>query len=381
MKAVIRTQYGDAKVLQVTTLERPVPQKHEVLVRVRAAGLDYGQWHLMTGEPYVMRLATGLTKPKQPVLGADVSGVVEAVGAEVTRFKVGDAVFGASSRTFAEFACAREDQLCLKPERLSFEQAAASAISGVTALIGLRDLAKVKPGQSVCVIGAGGGVGSWAVQLARHFGGRVTAVCSTSKVEFVHALGAAAVKCSKHSVHNVVNMPHQVGSRRAGQSGGLRGMSHQVRVPMRIVRGLRRPQWSRQLSGSELIVDVLHAHLGKQVCAFIRPTHLLALGHAQADDLVDGRLGNAAADRQASVVSSGVVHQSGVVSDVPGRLVQIPPQRGELIATACAQLGIQRQQSGAALAGLAMPDQPFGMADLSLDVVALPGLDLPAPIE
>lgn len=220
MKAVIRTQYGDAKVLQVTTLERPVPQKHEVLVRVRAAGLDYGQWHLMTGEPYVMRLATGLTKPKQPVLGADVSGVVEAVGAEVTRFKVGDAVFGASSRTFAEFACAREDQLCLKPERLSFEQAAASAISGVTALIGLRDLAKVKPGQSVCVIGAGGGVGSWAVQLARHFGGRVTAVCSTSKVEFVHALGAAAVKCSKHSVHNVVNMPHQVGSRRAGQSGG-----------------------------------------------------------------------------------------------------------------------------------------------------------------
>ena len=192
MKAVIRTQYGDAKVLQVTTLERPVPQKHEVLVRVRAAGLDYGQWHLMTGEPYVMRLATGLTKPKQPVLGADVSGVVEAVGAEVTRFKVGDAVFGAASRTFAEFACAREDQLCLKPERLSFEQAAASAISGVTALIGLRDLAKVKPGQSVCVIGAGGGVGSWAVQLARHFGGRVTAVCSTSKVEFVHALGAAA---------------------------------------------------------------------------------------------------------------------------------------------------------------------------------------------
>ena len=115
-----------------------------------------------------MRLATGLTKPKQRVLGMDLSGVVQAVGAEVTRFKVGDAVFGAASRTFAEFSCARDDQLCLKPERLSFEQAAASAISGVTALIGLRDLAKLKPGQSVCVIGAGGGVGSWAVQLARH---------------------------------------------------------------------------------------------------------------------------------------------------------------------------------------------------------------------
>jgi NADPH:quinone reductase-like Zn-dependent oxidoreductase len=170
-----------------------VPQKNEVLIRVKAAGLDYGQWHLMAGKPYAMRIVTGLTKPKQRVLGMDVSGVVEAVGAEVTRFKVGDAVFGAASRTFAEFTCAREDQLCLKPERLTFEQAAAAAISGVTALIGLRDVAKVKPGQSVCVIGAGGGVGSWAVQLARHFGAQVTAVCSTSKVEFVRSLGATSV--------------------------------------------------------------------------------------------------------------------------------------------------------------------------------------------
>jgi NADPH:quinone reductase-like Zn-dependent oxidoreductase len=193
MKAVIRTRYGNPEVLQVTTLARPVPQSNEVLVRVKAAGLDFGQWHLMTGKPYAMRLATGLTRPRQPVLGMDVSGVVEAVGAGVTRFKVGDAVFGASSRTYAEFTCAREDELCLKPERLSFEQAAASAISGVTALIALRDVAKVKPGQSVCVIGAGGGVGSWAVQLARHFGAEVTAVCSTSKVEFVRSLGATAV--------------------------------------------------------------------------------------------------------------------------------------------------------------------------------------------
>ena len=131
MKAVIHSRYGNPEVLQVTTLERPVPRKNEVLIRLKAASLDYGQWHLMAGKPYAVRLATGLTKPKQRVLGMDVSGVVEAVGAEVTRFKVGDAVFGASSRTFAEFTCAREDQLCLKPERLSFEQAAASAISGV----------------------------------------------------------------------------------------------------------------------------------------------------------------------------------------------------------------------------------------------------------
>lgn len=193
MKAVVHSRYGNADVLQVTTLERPVPRKNEVLIRVKAAGLDYGQWHLMAGQPYAMRLATGLTKPQQRVLGTDVSGVVEAVGAEVTRFAVGDAVFGAASRTFAEFACAREDQLCLKPGRLSFEQAATSAISGVTALIGLRDVAKLKAGQSVCVIGPGGGVGSFAVQLARHFGAEVTAVCSTAKVDFVRSLGATAV--------------------------------------------------------------------------------------------------------------------------------------------------------------------------------------------
>ncbi len=193
MKAVIHSRYGNPEVLQVTTLERPVPQNNEVLIRVKAAGLDYGQWHLMAGKPYAMRLATGLTKPNQRVLGMDVSGVVEAVGAAVTRFRVGDSVFGASSRTFAELTCAREDQIGLKPERLSFEPAAASAISGVSALIGLRDVARVLPGQSVCVIGAGGGVGSWAVQLARYFGAHVSAVCSTSKVEFVRSLGATSV--------------------------------------------------------------------------------------------------------------------------------------------------------------------------------------------
>lgn len=193
MKDVIHSRYGNPEVLQVMTLERPASKKNEVLIRVKAASFDYGQWHLMSGKPYAIRLATGLARPKQRVLGMDVSGMVQAVGAEVTRFMVGDAAFGAASRTFAEFTCAREDQLCRKPERLSLEQAAPSAISGVTALVGLRDVAKVKPGQSVYVIGAGGGVGSWAVQLARHFGAHVTAVCSTSKVEFVRSLGATSV--------------------------------------------------------------------------------------------------------------------------------------------------------------------------------------------
>lgn len=193
MRAVVRSRYGDADVLDVAPVERPVPRRNEVLIRVMAAGLDYGQWHLMTGRPYAMRLATGLTRPRQRGLGVDVSGVVEAVGAGVTRFEVGDAVFGAASATYAEFACAREDLICPKPAHLSFEQSAAAAVSGVTALIALRDVAKVGPGQSVCVIGAGGGVGSWAVQLARHFGAHVTAVCSGSKADFVRSLGAASV--------------------------------------------------------------------------------------------------------------------------------------------------------------------------------------------
>ncbi|MFO1329442.1 MAG: NAD(P)-dependent alcohol dehydrogenase [Rubrivivax sp.] len=193
MKALVRPRYGGPEVLQLAMRERPQPKPDEVLVRVQAAGVDYGQWHLMTGRPYAMRLATGLTRPRQPVLGMDLSGVVEAVGAAVTRFKAGDAVFGAASATYAEFSCVREDQLCLKPGHLSFEQAAASAVSGVTALIALRDVARLQPGQSVCVIGAGGGVGSWAVQLARHVGATVTAVCSGAKADFARSLGAGTV--------------------------------------------------------------------------------------------------------------------------------------------------------------------------------------------
>lgn len=193
MKAIVHSHYGSPDVIEFASIERPVPKQNEVLIRVKAAGIDYGVWHFMSGMPYAIRLGSGLFKPKEPVLGMDVSGVVEAVGSKVTRFKVGEAVFGSARRTFAEFTTAREDQLCLKPERLSFEQAAATTISGATALIGLRDVAKVKAGQSVCIIGAGGGVGSWGVQLARHFGANVTAVCSTSKVDFVRSLGASHV--------------------------------------------------------------------------------------------------------------------------------------------------------------------------------------------
>jgi NADPH:quinone reductase-like Zn-dependent oxidoreductase len=163
----------------------------EVLVRVRAAGLDRGVWHVMTGLPYPIRLAGyGLRAPKNPVLGADVAGVVEAIGSDVTDFQPGDEVFGVGKGTFAEYASASENKLAHKPANLSFEQAAVVPISGLTALQGLRDRAKVQPGQEVLIIGASGGVGTYAVQLAKAFGAHVSAVCSTPKVDMVRSLGA-----------------------------------------------------------------------------------------------------------------------------------------------------------------------------------------------
>ncbi len=162
-----------------------------MLVRVHAAGVDRGVWHVMAGLPYPIRLAGfGLRAPKNPVPGMDVAGVVEAVGSGVTRFQPGDEVFGVGTATFAEYARAPEAKLAPKPANLSFEQAAAVGISGTTALQALRDHAQVKAGQAVLIIGASGGVGTYAVQLAKVFGAEVTAVCSTAKVEMVRSLGA-----------------------------------------------------------------------------------------------------------------------------------------------------------------------------------------------
>ncbi len=191
MKAITQQTYGSADVLELRHVERPQVAPDEVLVRVRAAGVDRGVWHLMTGLPYPLRLAGyGLRAPKNPVPGMDVAGVVEAVGAEVTRFRPGDEVFGIGKGTFAELARAAEAKLAPKPANLTFEQAAAVAISGLTALQGLRDHARLRPGQRVLVIGASGGVGSFAVQLAKAFGAEVTGVASTAKVDLVRSLGA-----------------------------------------------------------------------------------------------------------------------------------------------------------------------------------------------
>ena len=194
MKAIVQDTYGSADVLELRDIDTPEIGDDQVLVRVRAAGVDRGVWHLMAGLPYPIRIAGyGVRAPKYPVLGMDLAGVVEAVGKDVTRFVRGDEVFGIGKGAFAEYAVAPEGKLAPKPANLSFEQAAAIAISGLTALQALRDVARVQPGQKVLIIGASGGVGTYAVQVAKAYGAHVTGVASTSKVDLVRAIGADEV--------------------------------------------------------------------------------------------------------------------------------------------------------------------------------------------
>lgn len=194
MKAIVQDVYGPSEVLELRDVDRPAAAEDEVLVRVRAAGVDQGVWHLMTGLPYLTRAAGfGLRTPKIGTRGRELAGVVEAVGGNVVGFRPGDEVFGTAEGTFAEYVCAKEGKLALKPVNLSFEQAAAVPISAGTALQGLRDSGRVQPGQEVLIVGAGGGVGTYAVQLAKSFGARVTGVCSTAKIELVRSLGADRV--------------------------------------------------------------------------------------------------------------------------------------------------------------------------------------------
>jgi NADPH:quinone reductase-like Zn-dependent oxidoreductase len=190
MQAIVRDAYGDAGVMHLATIERPTVSEHEVLVRVHAAGLARGDWHLMTGRPYLLRLAFGLRRPRNPVAGGDLAGTVVEVGSGVTRFAVGDEVFGFGRGTFAEYAVAREDKLAHRPVNVSFEQAAVLPVSGLTALGAVHDAGRVEAGQKVLVTGASGGVGSFAVQLAVAAGAEVTGVASTSKLDLVRSLGA-----------------------------------------------------------------------------------------------------------------------------------------------------------------------------------------------
>jgi len=191
MKAIAQDTYGSADGLELRDMDKPEIGDDEVLVRVNAAGVDRGVWHVMTGLPYPIRLAGyGLRTPKTPVLGADLAGVVAAVGNDVTRFQPGEEVFGIGKGSYAEFARAPESKLAPKPANLTFEQAAVVAVSGLPALQGLRDKAQVQPGQKVLIIGASGGMGTYAVQIAKSFGAEVTGVCSTTKMDLVRSLGA-----------------------------------------------------------------------------------------------------------------------------------------------------------------------------------------------
>lgn len=191
MRAIVQDAYGSSSVLRLTEIDLPEIAANEVLVEVVAAGMDRGTWHSMAGKPYLMRImGFGFRSPKNRVPGLDVAGTVTAAGSEVTRFKPGDEVFGISRGALAEYAAVREDKLAHKPANLGFEQAAVVPISGGTAIQGLRDSGHVEAGQKVLVIGASGGVGTYAVQLAKAYGAEVTGVSSTTKVDLVRSIGA-----------------------------------------------------------------------------------------------------------------------------------------------------------------------------------------------
>ena len=191
MKAIVCTQYGPPDVLQFTELAKPTPADNEVLIKLCAASVNPVDLHLMRGKPFFLRLISGgLRAPKRKIQGHDIAGRVEAVGRNVTQFKPGDAVFGACRGAFAEYVCAIERNLALKPASSSFEDAAAMPVAALTALQGLRDKGRIQPGQKVLVDGASGGVGTFAIQIAKSFGAEVTAVCSTQKVDTARSIGA-----------------------------------------------------------------------------------------------------------------------------------------------------------------------------------------------
>jgi NADPH:quinone reductase-like Zn-dependent oxidoreductase len=190
MKAAVYTRYGPPDVVQIRDVEKPVPKDNEVLLKVRAASVNPLDWRLMRGEPYILRIVFGLHKPRSTRPGRDVAGQVEAVGRNVTQFKPGDAVFGTCSGAFAEYACTSESVLAIKPDNMTFEQAASVPVAALSALQGLRDKGQIQPGQKVLINGAAGGVGTFAVQIAKSFGADVAGVCSTRNVDMVRSIGA-----------------------------------------------------------------------------------------------------------------------------------------------------------------------------------------------
>ena len=193
MKAAVYVRYGPPDVVQIADVEKPVPKDGEVLIKVRAASLNPLDWHFLRGTPYAVRLIAGLRKPKVRGLGVDVAGQVEAVGNKVSQFRPGDDVFGSCKKAFAEYVCASESNLVVKPGNVTFEQAASVPVAAYTALQGLRDKGHIQPGQKVLINGAAGGVGTFAVQIAKSFGANVTGVCSTRNLDMVRSIGSDQV--------------------------------------------------------------------------------------------------------------------------------------------------------------------------------------------
>ena len=190
MKAIVQDRYGSPDVLKLREIDQPVAADNEVLVRVHAAAVNARDWHLMRGDPYVARMVLGLRAPKVKIRGTDFAGRVEAVGRGVKRFRTGDEVFGEFDGAFAEYVCVPDEAVEIKPSNLSFEQAAAVPLAANTALMGVRDMARLQPGEQILINGASGGVGTFAVQIAKSLGAHVTGVCSTRNVELVRSIGA-----------------------------------------------------------------------------------------------------------------------------------------------------------------------------------------------
>jgi NADPH:quinone reductase-like Zn-dependent oxidoreductase len=193
MKAAVYTRFGPPDVVQITDVEKSSPKDNEVLIKVRAASVNPLDWHFMRGTPYILRIQAGLREPKDNRLGVDVAGVVEAVGKDVTQFKSGDEVFGSCRGAFAEYACTSESALVMKPDNVTFEQAASVPVAAYTALQSFRDKGHIQPGHKVLINGAAGGVGTFAVQVAKSFDADVTGVCSTRNLDMVRSLGADKV--------------------------------------------------------------------------------------------------------------------------------------------------------------------------------------------
>lgn len=190
MKAIVYTKYGPPDVLQLKEMEKPVPKDDQVLIKVHAASVNPLDWHILRGKPVLVRfMGFGLLKPKRQILGADIAGKVEAVGRNVTQFRIGDEIFGSAMGGFAEYACIRENQAALKPATMTFEQAAAVPVACLTALQALRDHGRIQKGQQVLINGASGGVGTFAVQIAKVLGAQVTGVCSGRNLEMVRSIG------------------------------------------------------------------------------------------------------------------------------------------------------------------------------------------------